>query len=235
MPAPVHVASPDANRGVVCDLDDTVWITGIRHPLRAAWRTFMGNGSTRRPVAGMAALANRLVEGAPHAPVYLDNGPWNLAGPITQFLERHSFPRGAVLTDWGISPGVCSAVARRTSAGPWTGWPGSRPASAGSWSGGDGDTTPRCTASSPRNGWPRSRCGPSELLGDGVSPRTLTRCAVEETSTPSGDSWGSAVDRSSRHVPGPCTEPARPVTPRGRTHMLRQHAPIAHSQRPVRR
>ena len=106
VPAPVHVASPDATRGVVCDIDDTVWITGIRHPLRAAWRTFAGNGSTRRPVAGMAALLNRVVEGAPHAPVvYLSNGPWNLAGPLTHFLERHGFPPGAVLlTDWGISP-----------------------------------------------------------------------------------------------------------------------------------
>ena len=54
----------------------------------------------------MAALLNRLVDGAPHAPVvYLSNGPWNLAGPITQFLERQGFPPGAVLlTDWGISP-----------------------------------------------------------------------------------------------------------------------------------
>jgi phosphatidate phosphatase APP1 len=54
----------------------------------------------------MAALLNRVVEGAPHAPVvYLSNGPWNLAGPLTHFLERHGFPPGAVLlTDWGISP-----------------------------------------------------------------------------------------------------------------------------------
>jgi phosphatidate phosphatase APP1 len=106
VPAPVHVAAPDANRGVVCDIDDTVWITGIRHPLRAAWRTFAGNGSTRRPVAGMAALLDRLVEGVPGAPVvYLSNGPWNLAGPITDFLARHGFPPGAVLlTDWGIRP-----------------------------------------------------------------------------------------------------------------------------------
>ena len=106
VPAPVHVASPDAPRGVVCDIDDTVWITGIRHPLRAAWRTFAGNGSTRRPVAGMAALLGRLVGDDPHAPVvYLSNGPWNLAGPITDFLQRQGFPPGAVLlTDWGISP-----------------------------------------------------------------------------------------------------------------------------------
>ena len=106
VPAPVHVASPDATRGIVCDIDDTVWITGIRHPLRAAWRTFAGNGSTRRPVAGMASLLSRLVEDSPNAPViYLSNGPWNLAGPITDFLDRHGFPPGALLlTDWGISP-----------------------------------------------------------------------------------------------------------------------------------
>jgi phosphatidate phosphatase APP1 len=106
VPAPVHVAAPDSTRGVVCDIDDTVWITGIRHPLRAAWRTFAGNGSTRRPVAGMAALLTRLAEERPHAPVvYVSNGPWNLAGPITHFLERHGFPAGALLlTDWGISP-----------------------------------------------------------------------------------------------------------------------------------
>ena len=106
VPVPVHVASPDATRGVVCDIDDTVWITGIRHPLRAAWRTFAGNGSTRRPVDGMAALLARLVEDSPHAPViYLSNGPWNLAGSITDFLDRHGFPAGALLlTDWGISP-----------------------------------------------------------------------------------------------------------------------------------
>ena len=108
VPAPVHVASPEATRGVVCDIDDTVWITGIRHPLRAAWRTFAGNGSTRRPVPGMAALLNRVVASSPHGPVvYLSNGPWNLAGPITDFLERNGFPPGALmLTDWGISPRV---------------------------------------------------------------------------------------------------------------------------------
>lgn len=104
--APVHVASPEARRGVVCDIDDTVWITGLRHPLRAAWRTFAGSGSSRRPVEGMATLLGRLVEGAEPVPVvYLSNGPWNLAGTITGFLERHGFPAGALLmTDWGLTP-----------------------------------------------------------------------------------------------------------------------------------
>jgi phosphatidate phosphatase APP1 len=106
--APVHVAAPDAGRGIVCDIDDTVWITGIRHPWRAAWRTFAGNSATRRPVAGMAGLLTRVAREHPDSPVvYLSNGPWNLAGAITAFLERNGFPAGALLlTDWGISRGA---------------------------------------------------------------------------------------------------------------------------------
>ncbi|SDD13248.1 App1 family protein [Auraticoccus monumenti] len=104
--APVHVAAPTATTGVVCDIDDTAWITGLRHPLRAAWRTLTGSSSTRRSVPGMARLLSTAVEGIEHAPVvYLSNGPWNLLGPVSRFLERHHFPPGPLLmTDWGTSP-----------------------------------------------------------------------------------------------------------------------------------
>lgn len=91
-------------RGIVCDIDDTVWVTGISHPLRAAWRTLHGTSATRRSVPGMAELLRGAIEGQRHpAVVYLSNGPWNLVGPVARFLERHRFPAGAVLmTDWGI-------------------------------------------------------------------------------------------------------------------------------------
>ena len=104
--APVHLASPDAARGVVCDIDDTVLVTGIATPLRAAWRTFVQPMQTRQAVPGMVALLRELTSGAPHVPVvYLSNGPWNLAGPLAAFLERSGFPPGALLlTDWGPSP-----------------------------------------------------------------------------------------------------------------------------------
>ncbi|WP_299954013.1 App1 family protein [uncultured Modestobacter sp.] len=104
--ATVHLASPDAARGVVCDIDDTVLVTGLATPLRAAWRTFVKPMSQRRAVPGMAALLHELVSGAPHVPVvYLSNGPWNLAGPLTRFLERAGFPPGPLLlTDWGPTP-----------------------------------------------------------------------------------------------------------------------------------
>ena len=104
--APVHLASPDAARGVVCDIDDTVLVTGIATPLRAAWRTFVLPMQRREPVPGMARLLRELTSGAPHVPVvYLSNGPWNLAGPLSRFLEGHGFPPGALLlTDWGPTP-----------------------------------------------------------------------------------------------------------------------------------
>ncbi|HEV7726934.1 MAG TPA: phosphatase domain-containing protein [Modestobacter sp.] len=103
--APVHLASPDAARGVVCDIDDTVLVTGITTPLRAAWRTFVQPMGERHAVPGMADLLRLLTSGAPHVPVvYLSNGPWNLAGPLARFLERSGFPPGALLlTDWGPS------------------------------------------------------------------------------------------------------------------------------------
>lgn len=103
--APVHVAPATPVRGVVCDIDDTVWVTGVAHPLRAAWRTLRGTSTTRRSVPGMARLLQAGVEGQPPVVVYLSNGPWNLVGPVSRFLERHGFPAGAVLmTDWGITP-----------------------------------------------------------------------------------------------------------------------------------
>jgi phosphatidate phosphatase APP1 len=102
----VHLASPDAARGVVCDIDDTVLVTGIATPLRAAWRTFVQPMTRRQAVPGMARLLRELTSGAPHVPVvYLSNGPWNLAGPLGRFLERSGFPPGPLLlTDWGPTP-----------------------------------------------------------------------------------------------------------------------------------
>ena len=102
----VHMASPDAARGVVCDIDDTVLVTGMATPLRAAWRTFVQPMAGRQAVPGMVRLLRELTSGAPHVPViYLSTGSWNLAGPLDRFLERSGFPPGALLlTDWGPTP-----------------------------------------------------------------------------------------------------------------------------------
>ena len=101
---PVHVVA--STRGVVCDIDDTVWVTGLAHPLQAARRTFLGTSSTRKAVPGMAALVREAVHGEERpAVVYLSNGPWNFAGIASRFLRKNGFPSGALLmTDWGTTP-----------------------------------------------------------------------------------------------------------------------------------
>ncbi|WP_164874474.1 App1 family protein [Rathayibacter festucae] len=106
VPVTVHVVTSEPARGVVCDVDDTVWVTGISHPARAAWRTFSTTSATRRSVPGMAELLQEAIAGQDGtAVVYVSNGPWNLAGVVSRFLARRGFPAGPVLmTDWGTSP-----------------------------------------------------------------------------------------------------------------------------------
>jgi phosphatidate phosphatase APP1 len=104
--ATIHVVDPAASRGVICDIDDTIWVTGLAHPLKAARRTLLSTSSSRRSVPGMAALLNEAVRDQDHpAVLYLSNGPWNLAGLASRFLRRDDFPAGPTLmTDWGITP-----------------------------------------------------------------------------------------------------------------------------------
>jgi phosphatidate phosphatase APP1 len=100
---PVHVVT--TGRGVICDIDDTVWVTGIGHPIEAARRTLFGTSSTRQAVPGMSELI-REAAGRQHgaAVVYLSNGPWNFAGIASRFLRKRGFPAGTLLmTDWGIT------------------------------------------------------------------------------------------------------------------------------------
>lgn len=101
--APAYLASADAQRGVVCDIDDTVLVTELAHPLRALWRTFVQTSAQRRAVPGMAALLHELTTGGQVPVIYLSTGPWNLVAPLARFLHRTGFPPGALLlTDWGV-------------------------------------------------------------------------------------------------------------------------------------
>ena len=103
---PIHVVNGGSTRGVVCDIDDTVWVTGLSNPLGAARRTFFGTSASRRSVPGMAELVQEAVRGQEQpAVIYVSNGPWNFAGVASRFLRRNGFPAGTLLmTDWGITP-----------------------------------------------------------------------------------------------------------------------------------
>ena len=104
--ARMRVVDPTAQLAVVSDIDDTVLVTALPRPLRAAWNTFVRHESTRRPVRGMATLYRTIEAEHPDAPfVYLSTGAWNVAPVLEQFLARHAFPAGPLLmTDWGPTP-----------------------------------------------------------------------------------------------------------------------------------
>lgn len=101
--APIFVVDPDAEIGLLSDVDDTVMVTSLPRPLLAAWNTFVLDEHARKPVPGMAELFEKLVRDHPGSPVvYLSTGAWNVAPTLTRFLSRHSYPPGALLlTDWG--------------------------------------------------------------------------------------------------------------------------------------
>jgi len=101
--APVFVIDPDAEFGLISDVDDTVMVTALPRPLLAAWNTFVLDEHARRPVPGMAVLYERIKRANPSMPViYLSTGAWNVAPTLTRFLERNLYPAGPLLlTDWG--------------------------------------------------------------------------------------------------------------------------------------
>src|SRR5699024_4782739 len=99
----VLIIDDTVQRGVICDVDDTVWVTALPRPLTAAWNSFLLDEHARRPVSGMPVMLNRLAELDAGTPVfYVSTGPWNVAHTLTRFMTRHLFPLGPMLlTSWG--------------------------------------------------------------------------------------------------------------------------------------
>jgi phosphatidate phosphatase APP1 len=106
--APVLVAGPRAELGVISDIDDTVIVTGVTHPLKRAWALFLTEHRTRLPFAGVDAFYAALRDGhagAADNPIfYVSSSPWNLYEHLDEFLALHRFPAGPLLLrDWGLS------------------------------------------------------------------------------------------------------------------------------------
>ncbi len=97
------VVDPSVERGIVCDIDDTVMITALPRPLIAFWNTFVLYPQARRPVPGMATLLSTIQQNHPGSPIiYLSTGAWNVEPALQRFVARHGFPSGPMLlTDWG--------------------------------------------------------------------------------------------------------------------------------------
>lgn len=100
--ARVLVPSPDAEFGVISDIDDTV-ISTDAHRLGQMVRTVLtGNARTRLPFTGVAALYEALQSGS-NPLFYVSNGPWNLFDFLTEFMEVNGIPPGPILLrDYGF-------------------------------------------------------------------------------------------------------------------------------------
>ncbi|MEJ6489982.1 DUF2183 domain-containing protein [Leucobacter sp. USCH14] len=101
--APVNVVNPEAEFGVISDIDDTILLTALPRPFVAAWNSFVLDEHARSATPGMAVMLDHLIAEHPGSPViYLSTGAWNAAPALSRFLARNLYPMGPLLlTDWG--------------------------------------------------------------------------------------------------------------------------------------
>lgn len=107
---PIINPGPDAQFGVISDLDDTVIQTGVTNLLTAARLTFLGNARTRKPLEGVAALYRVLHGGCadaaapPRNPIfYVSSSGWNLYDLLDGFIKFNDIPSGPILLqDLGV-------------------------------------------------------------------------------------------------------------------------------------
>lgn len=103
----VIVPPPDAEFGVISDIDDTVLRSNVTHILSLVRNTFLENAHTRLPFEGVAKLYQALRRGASGArfnPIfYVSSSAWNLYDLLHDFFVVREIPLGALfLSDYGL-------------------------------------------------------------------------------------------------------------------------------------
>lgn len=109
VPLTVFIVAPQADFGVISDIDDTVIETGATHLLKRAHALFWAQAKHRIPfdgVAGFYRALSRGPTGGGHNPIfYLSSSPWNLHEHLVELLDLHEIPQGPLLLrDWGFGP-----------------------------------------------------------------------------------------------------------------------------------
>ncbi|GAA3941614.1 App1 family protein [Hymenobacter algoricola] len=105
--APVLIPPPDAEYGIISDLDDTVIQTSATDLLRMARTVLLRNARSRLPFKGVAEFYRALQlgrSGKRNNPFfYVSSSPWNLYDLLEDFLELNQIPPGPLLLrDFGI-------------------------------------------------------------------------------------------------------------------------------------
>lgn len=103
--ASVLLPRPDAELGIVSDIDDTVIRTSATSLLRMLRTVVFENAHARLPFQGVAAFYRALHRGK-NPIFYVSSGPWNLYDLLEHVFELRGIPPGPLfLQDWGIEPG----------------------------------------------------------------------------------------------------------------------------------
>lgn len=103
----VLVPAPDAEYGIISDIDDTVVETGVTRRIAMARTVFLGNARTRLPFKGVAAFYDALHQGVKAGGTnplfFVSSSPWNFYDLLVEFMELHAIPPGPLLLrDLGV-------------------------------------------------------------------------------------------------------------------------------------
>jgi phosphatidate phosphatase APP1 len=106
--ARILAVRPDAEYGVISDIDDTVIQMGATHPLKKARALFLMNAHERLPFEGVSGFYRALTRGqglAEKNPIFfISSSPWNLYDHLIELFAMHDIPEGPIfLRDWGLS------------------------------------------------------------------------------------------------------------------------------------
>ena len=105
--AEVMIPPPDAEYGIISDIDDTIVKTSATDLLAMSRITFLNNARTRLPFAGVAEFYKALQlgrNGKRNNPFfYVSSSPWNLYDLLKDFLDLNNIPAGPLLLrDFGL-------------------------------------------------------------------------------------------------------------------------------------
>ncbi len=101
---PVFVPNPDADYGVISDVDDTVMFTGAWQLWRNLWTTFTGSIGRREVFKDAIGLINALTKEGRNPVYYVSSSPWNLHSFLQMVLGEAGLTRGPMfLRDLGLN------------------------------------------------------------------------------------------------------------------------------------
>ena len=111
--AEMMVPPPDAEFGIISDIDDTNIRTGATSLLSMGKTVLMGNARTRLPFPGVSAFYKGLQlgrNGKRNNPFfYVSSSPWNLYDLLIDFMDHNEIPHGPLLLrDFGLNESFMS-------------------------------------------------------------------------------------------------------------------------------